>query len=55
MTMKGLCPECDTFHKSDEACPQAPPICEECGVHLADPPRKICPGCDAYREHTGAI
>lgn len=28
-------------------------LCEECGIHYADPPKKICVGCDAYREHTG--
>jgi hypothetical protein len=25
--------------------------CEECGTHWADPPSKLCPGCQAYREH----
>ena len=29
------------------------PVCEECGVYRADPPSKICVGCQAYREHTG--
>lgn len=28
-----------------------PKMCEECGVNPGDP--RICPGCDAYREHTG--
>lgn len=31
--------------------PRKPVMCEECGVNPADPPRKTCPGCDAYREH----
>lgn len=31
-----------------------PAICEECGKYPADPPSKLCPGCEAYREHTGA-
>ena len=26
--------------------------CEECGKNWADWPSKICPGCEAYREHT---
>lgn len=26
-------------------------ICEECGVNLRDPPSKLCPGCQAYKEH----
>lgn len=25
--------------------------CEECGKYRADPPSKLCPGCQAYREH----
>jgi len=29
--------------------------CEDCGKNWADPPSKLCPGCEAYREHTGAI
>lgn len=32
-----------------------PRLCEECGVYPADPPSKICPGCEAYREHTGQV
>lgn len=28
--------------------------CEDCGRFAADPPSKLCPGCEAYREHTGA-
>jgi hypothetical protein len=28
-----------------------PPVCEECGIYRADPPSKICVGCEAYREH----
>jgi hypothetical protein len=27
------------------------PRCEECGIYHADPPSKLCPGCQAYREH----
>ena len=30
-------------------------LCEECGIYPADLPSKLCAGCDAYREHTGAI
>jgi hypothetical protein len=26
--------------------------CVECGIYLADPPSRLCPGCEAYREHT---
>lgn len=25
--------------------------CASCDVNLADPPSKLCPGCQAYREH----
>ena len=32
-----------------------PKMCDECGEEYADPPSKLCPGCEAYREHTGAI
>lgn len=28
-----------------------PPICEGCGKDRADPPSKLCPGCQAYRDH----
>lgn len=26
--------------------------CAECGTHWADPPSTLCPGCEAYRDHT---
>ena len=29
--------------------------CEECEVNWADYPSKLCPGCEAYRDHTGQI
>jgi hypothetical protein len=29
--------------------------CEECRKYPADLPSRLCPGCDAYREHTGAF
>ncbi len=32
-----------------------PKRCDECGTNWADYPSKLCPGCDAYSEHTGAI
>lgn len=25
--------------------------CEECGKFIADTPSKLCPGCQAYKEH----
>lgn len=28
-------------------------MCEDCGERPADPPSRLCPGCEAYREHTG--
>lgn len=28
-------------------------VCKECGKYPADPPSKLCPGCEAYREHSG--
>ena len=30
-----------------------PPMCTECGKDRADPPGKLCVGCEAYRDHTG--
>ncbi len=32
-----------------------PKLCDECGKNWADRPGKLCPGCEAYREHTDAI
>ena len=32
-----------------------PQICDECGKYPADLPSKLCAGCEAYREHTGAM
>lgn len=29
-------------------------MCTECGKYPADHPSKLCPGCEAYREHTAA-
>lgn len=29
--------------------------CIDCLTNWADPPSKLCPGCQAYRDHTGAI
>lgn len=26
-------------------------LCIDCGINLADPPSKRCPGCEAYMEH----
>lgn len=26
-------------------------LCEECERYYADPPSRLCPGCEAYREH----
>lgn len=31
------------------------PVCDDCGVYPADSPGALCPGCEAYREHTGQI
>lgn len=28
-----------------------PEKCEGCGIYPADPPSKLCPGCQAYQEH----
>lgn len=40
------------YHKPAEQRPVVkPPICDECGENYADPPSKLCPGCQAYREH----
>ena len=35
--------------KRDEMRPRK---CSECGKYPADVPSDLCPGCDAYREHT---
>ena len=32
-----------------------PKLCEDCRKNWADWPSKLCPGCEAYREHTGAL
>ena len=32
--------------------PRKPPICEDCGIYPSDPPSKLCPGCQAYKDHT---
>ena len=31
---------------------ECPPMCDGCGVNPSDPPSRLCPGCDAYRDHT---
>lgn len=31
--------------------PSYPMKCEECGQNWADPPGRICVGCEAYKEH----
>lgn len=28
-----------------------PPRCEGCDKDYADPPSRLCPGCQAYRDH----
>ncbi len=30
---------------------RCPMMCEECGKNYADPPERICVGCEAYKEH----
>ena len=55
-----ICPECQGIDVGAEmdrvalAQPTAkrPPMCEGCGIYRADPPSKLCPGCQAYRDHT---
>jgi hypothetical protein len=32
-----------------------PKLCAGCGKNWADLPSRFCPGCEAYREHTGQI
>lgn len=32
--------------------PKRPPFCSQCGTHRSDPPSKLCPGCEAYLDHT---
>lgn len=48
------------FHsmKSDgsmRGCSDETDMCEDCGKYPADFPSRLCAGCEAYREHTGAI
>lgn len=31
---------------------RSPPVCAQCGKFPADPPSLLCPGCEAYQEHT---
>jgi hypothetical protein len=31
--------------------PERAPLCADCGKYRADPPSKLCPGCQAYVEH----
>ena len=26
-------------------------LCDDCGINYADPPSRLCPGCEAYRDH----
>lgn len=28
-------------------------LCDDCLENSADLPSRLCPGCDAYRDHTG--
>ncbi len=37
--------------KASFAALRPPPLCESCGVNRADPPSKLCPGCQAYEAH----
>lgn len=37
--------------KYDPATPTRPMRCEGCDQNFADPPSKLCPGCQAYRDH----
>jgi hypothetical protein len=58
------CPKCgaesgDDWSQCEGSCPipasphyrVSPPRCESCGINPADPPSKLCVGCQAYREH----
>ena len=56
-------PDCqiktDYGHACEHSCPyemenKAPRRrrCDDCGVNWADPPSKLCPGCQAYAAHT---
>jgi predicted Zn-ribbon and HTH transcriptional regulator len=38
------------LHERGEAM-RKPPLCADCGERQSDPPSKLCPGCEAYREH----
>lgn len=28
-----------------------PKVCDSCGQNPPDPPSRLCPGCQAYRDH----
>jgi hypothetical protein len=58
------CPSCGRSHwkmpfgkppssvaSTNRAPNSRPKKCEGCGQNYADPPSKLCPGCQAYREH----
>lgn len=30
-------------------------MCDGCGINPADLPAELCPGCHAYKNHTGAL
>lgn len=30
---------------------EKPKLCVECHINYADPPSKLCPGCQDYKEH----
>lgn len=35
----------------DLALKRIPRKCERCNTYRADPPSRLCQGCEAYREH----
>lgn len=52
------CPYCDRCHadtllKLANSTRREPggELCEECGKYFRDPPSRLCPGCEAYKEH----
>ena len=49
--MNAWCPSCMGTLKIKEKIIKRKK-CIECDMYYADPPSKLCPGCQAYLEHT---
>ena len=41
----------DKLEEAAAALREDPQMCAECGQNRANSPSRLCPGCEAYREH----